>query len=197
MTVRVEMLTGEALAEALPAVARLRIEVFRAWPYLYDGSEDYERRYLEALAAARGAVLVAAIDGDEVVGASTGLPMAEEMAAFRDPLTGHGLDVARIFYCAESVLRPAWRGQRLGNRFFDLRETHARSLGGLTHAVFCAVVRPDDHPLRPSAYRPLDGFWRKRGYAPVAGLTTTFAWKDVDQDAETPKTLQFWMRTLG
>ena len=105
MTVRVEMLTGEALAEALPAVARLRIEVFRAWPYLYDGSEDYERRYLEALAAARGAVLVAAIDGDEVVGASTGLPMAEEMAAFRDPLTGHGLDVARIFYCAESVLR--------------------------------------------------------------------------------------------
>ena len=197
MTVRVEVLTGEALAAALPAVARLRIEVFRDFPYLYDGSEDYERRYLATFAAARGAVMVAALDGDEVVGAATGAPMAEELAAFREPFAARGLDVDRIFYCAESVLRPAWRGLGLGHRFFDLREAHARGLGGFTHATFCAVVRPPDHPLRPAAYRPLDAFWRKRGYEPVEGLTTTFPWKDVDQPGETEKTMQFWMRALA
>ena len=192
----VRTLTGDALQQALPAVARLRIEVFRDFPYLYDGSEDYERRYLATFAAAPGAVLVAAVDGEEVVGASTGAPMAEEMDAFRRPFAERGYDVARVFYCAESVLRPAWRGQGLGHRFFDQREAHARDLGGFTHVAFCAVVRPEDHPLRPPGYRPLDDFWRGRGYAPVAGLTTTFAWKDVDGDGETEKTMQFWVREL-
>jgi hypothetical protein len=34
MTVRVEPLVGAALARGLPALARLRIAVFRSWPYL-------------------------------------------------------------------------------------------------------------------------------------------------------------------
>ena len=42
--IRVERLTGAALAAALPDVARLRIAVFRAYPYLYDGDAAYEER---------------------------------------------------------------------------------------------------------------------------------------------------------
>jgi hypothetical protein len=34
-------LTDEALADASPAVAALRISVFREWPYLYDGDLVY------------------------------------------------------------------------------------------------------------------------------------------------------------
>ena len=184
MSLRVEALTGDALAAVLPAVARLRIEVFRDFPYLYDGSEDYERRYLAAFAEARGAVVVAALDGDEVVGVSTGVPLAEEIDAFRTPFAARGYDVERVFYCAESVLRPAYRGRGLGHRFFG-------------HTTFCAVLRPQDHPLRPAGYRPLDAFWRRRGYAPVPGLTTTFSWKDLDRPGETEKPMQFWLRALS
>ena len=43
MTVTTRVLTGDDLAAALPDVARLRIDVFRDWPYLYDGDADYER----------------------------------------------------------------------------------------------------------------------------------------------------------
>jgi hypothetical protein len=57
-------------------------------------------------------------------------------------------------------------------------------------------VRPNDHPLRPKDYRPLDAFWTKRGYAKVENLTTTFAWKEIDQASETPKLMQFWMKAL-
>ena len=49
MSIEVLALTGDALEAALDDVARLRIAVFRAWPYLYDGHLDYERRYLENL----------------------------------------------------------------------------------------------------------------------------------------------------
>ncbi len=71
MSLRVEPLTGARLQAPLPDVARLRIEVFRAYPYLYDGDADYERQYIAAFAASPQAVIVAAFDGDEVVGAST------------------------------------------------------------------------------------------------------------------------------
>jgi len=121
--------------------------------------------------------------------------MADHAEDFAAALAGTPYPVAQTFYCAESVLLPAYRGQGIGHRFFDLREAHARALG-LRHVVFCAVRRPDDHPLRPADYRPLDPFWRARGYAPVAGAVARFGWKDVDQPAETDKPLQVWARTL-
>ena len=196
MTVRVERLAGQALALGLPALARLRIAVFRDWPYLYDGSLDPEQTYLAKLAAAPGAVIVAARDGEEIIGCATAAPLAEVEGEFSAPLSAKGYDLATVLYCGESVLLPAYRGQGLGHAFFDHREAHGRKLGGLTHSTFCAVQRAADHPLRPADYVPLDAFWTKRGYAKVDGLVGTLAWKDIDQPGETAKPMQYWMREL-
>jgi GNAT superfamily N-acetyltransferase len=196
MTVRVAPLTGKSMAGALDALARLRIAVFHDWPYLYDGTLEYEQTYLAKLAAARGAVIVAAYDGENIVGCATGAPMAEAEAEVSAPFAARGYDIGRIFYCGESVLLRAYRGRGLGHAFFDHREAQARALGGFTHAAFCAVVRPEDHPLRPKDYVPLDAFWQKRGYAKADGLLTRFAWKDIDRSGETEKPMQFWMRAL-
>ena len=196
MTVRVLPLTGKDLAAALPALARLRIAVFRDWPYLYDGSLAYEEKYLARLVAADGAVMVAACDGEAIVGCATAAPLALAGEEFAAPFRARGLNPAGFFYCGESVLLPAWRGRGLGHAFFDRREAQARALGGFTHIAFCAVVRPEDHPLRPKNYSPLDAFWKKRGYAKAEGLVCRFAWKDVDQPAETEKTMQFWIKPL-
>jgi GNAT superfamily N-acetyltransferase len=193
--IAVERLTGDRLSAALPDVARLRIEVFRAFPYLYDGDLAYEEGYLQVYRDSEDAILVGAYDGDRLIGAATGTPMEDHADDFGAALAGTGLALEQIFYCAESVLLPGYRGQGIGHRFFDARETHARALGR-THCAFCGVVRPAHHPLRPDAYRPLDAFWRKRGYAPVTGAVARFRWKDIDQEAETDHDLQFWMRTL-
>jgi GNAT superfamily N-acetyltransferase len=196
MTLRLAPLTGKGLAQGLPAVARLRIAVFRDWPYLYDGTLAYEEKYLAKLAAARGAVIVAAYDGEAVVGCATAAPLSEVEGEFAEPFRARGFDIARIFYCGESVLLPQYRGRGVGHAFFEHREAQARALGGFAHVAFCAVVRPDDHPLRPQGYVPLDTFWEKRGYAKAEGLVGRFAWKDVDQPVETEKPMQFWMKTL-
>ena len=193
--IAVERLTGAALEAALPDVARLRIAVFRAYPYLYDGDAEYEERYLQVYRDSDAAILVGAYDGDTLVGAATGTPMEDHAADFGAALAGCGVPLERIFYCAESVLLPAYRGRGIGHRFFDLREDHARALGR-THAAFCGVVRPEGHPARPPEYRPLDAFWRKRGYAPVEGATAHFRWKEVGEAEESDHALQFWMRAL-
>ena len=195
MTLDIRPLTGPALAAALPAVAALRIEVFRAWPYLYDGDLAYEERYLQSYRDSPRAILVGAFEGERLVGASTGTPLADHAEDFAKAFAGTGLDLDTIFYCAESVLLPEWRGRGAGHAFFDLREAHARSLG-FTGCCFCAVQRPDDHPARPESYRPLDPFWRGRGYRPMEGVVAAFHWKDLGDAHETPKPLQFWMKDL-
>lgn len=196
MALEVKSLTGGDLVAALPALARLRMIVFRDWPYLYDGTLDYEQQYLDKFAAAKGAVCIAAYDGGEIVGASTAAPMAEHADEFGEPFRKAGYDLGDIFYCGESVLLKSHRGHGLGHAFFDGREAHARKLGGFTHSTFCRVVRPEDHPLKPDDYRPLDGFWKKRGYEPVPGIVATYSWKDIDQDQETVHPMQFWMKAL-
>ena len=193
--IRVEALTGARLGAALEDVAALRIAVFRDFPYLYDGDMAYERAYLAAYRDSPGAVVVGAFDGDRLVGAATGTPLADHAEDFAAAFAGHGIALDRVFYCAESVLLPDYRGRGIGHRFFDAREDHARAQG-FGYSAFCAVIRPDDHPARPAGYRPLDGFWTARGYAPLPGAVAEFSWKDIGQPAETRKPLQVWIRAL-
>jgi len=195
MTIEIRRLTGENLRKALDDLAALRISVFRAWPYLYDGTADYETRYLRRYAETEGAVIVGAFDGDSLVGAATGEPLASELEAFQAPLRARGFDPGNIFYLAESVLDPTYRGRGIGHRFFDEREAHARERG-YGEAVFCAVIRPDEHPLKPEDYAPLDPFWRKRGYEKLEGVVVAFPWRDVGENGETEKPMQVWYRKL-
>jgi hypothetical protein len=192
----VKSVTGEDILKILPDLGRLRIIVFRDWPYLYDGTIEYEEKYLEKFAKAKGAVVIAAYDGDQMVGASTGAPMIEHADEFGEPFKKAGYDISKIFYCGESVLLKSHRGYGLGHAFFDGREAQAHKLGGFTHSSFCRVIRPDDHPLKPADYAPLDPFWKKRGYEPVDGIIATYDWKDIDQPDETTHKMQFWMKTF-
>lgn len=174
--------------------------MFRDFPYLYDGDLAYERDYLAAYGQSAGALIVGAFDdadgAERLVGAATAAPMRDHAEAFAAPFAARGLDVAGIYYFGESVLLPDWRGQGIGHAFFDRREAQARAFGFGT-SCFCAVVRPADHPARPTAYSPLDRFWRARGYAPVDGLVTQFAWKDIGQADETDHAMQFWVKRLS
>lgn len=183
------------MGDALEDVARLRIAVFRDWPYLYDGDLEYERRYLQNYQLNTGAIVIGVYDGDWLVGASTGAPLADHADDFQEAFDGSDIDIDTTFYCGESVLLPRYRGQGIGRQFFDRREEHARSLG-YSHICFCAVVRRASHPLHPSQYRSLEGFWERRGYARLPGAVAHFGWKDVDQPGETKKPLQFWLRRL-
>jgi len=193
---KLERWSGQALNQFIPDLARLRINVFREWPYLYDGDLAYEERYLKTYIEAPNSVIVLAFDNDNVVGASTGIPLISETEEVQAPFLKAGYDPNTIFYCGESVLMPEYRGQGAGVAFFDQREAHARDIGGFNLSCFCGVQRPVDHPRRPTDYIPLDNFWRKRGYEKHDELNTTFSWKELDETEESPKPMTFWMKAL-
>jgi GNAT superfamily N-acetyltransferase len=193
--VTVETLSGAAVAPAIADLARLRVEVFREFPYLYNGDPNYESKYLRKYVDLPESTLVVARSRGAIVGVSTALPLLSAEAEVIAPFRKSGIDPAQVYYFGESVLTREFRGRGLGVKFFEQREARARGLG-FRIAAFCAVDRPADHPRRPKDYASLDKFWGKRGYTKRPDLTTSFAWKDLDEAAATPKPMTFWIKTL-
>lgn len=196
MSVSTQVVTGRNLLPYIADLARLRIEVFRAYPYLYAGTEDYEARYLQTYIQADNAMAVLALADGQVIGASTGVPMRNESETFKLPFIEAGIDPNSLFYCGESVLLPAFRGRGIYQTFFQQRENFARRLPGLRHICFCGVVRPGEHPLKPADYQSLDPVWRHFGYQPRPDLIAHFPWQDIDQSEPTQHPMMFWMKDL-
>lgn len=191
----IQTFTGSDALPYIEDLGRLRITVFAEFPYLYNGDMAYEREYLQTFFEARQSVLVLAMHEDAIIGASAGLPLAEETDNIKRPFIERGIDVSKVFYFSESVLLPQWRGHGLGHVFMDERERWARA-NGYQMACFCAVVRPQDHPRCPANYRPLDDFWQKRGFQKAADMLCYIAWQDWDETQESEKPLQFWVKSL-
>lgn len=191
---RIVRLRGAEILERQDDLARLRIEVFRDWPYLYEGNKAYEAGYIRTYVESPGAVMIAAFDGDRIVGASTALPMGEAMEECIEPFERAGYDIGRIFYFGESVLLKPYRGQGVGVRFFEEREAAALAHGGIEITAFCAVERPADHPLRPQGYTPLDAFWGRRGYRKHRELVARLVWRDIGEENASEKPLSFWLK---
>ena len=184
---------GPAIESVFDDLAKLRIAVFRDFPYLYEGSPEYEKEYLKTYTHSERAFLFAVYDGEKMVGATTCIPLRDETADVQAPFEKAGLNIDSIFYFGESILLPEYRGLGLGHRFFDEREKHASSFGTFKTICFCAVERIN-HPAQPADYRPNNAFWIKRGYEKVPNLKATMEWPDIGETISTPKTMVFWMK---
>ncbi|MGK7295132.1 MAG: GNAT family N-acetyltransferase [Candidatus Wenzhouxiangella sp. M2_3B_020] len=189
----IRTLQPSGIRDHLDELAAMRVRVFREYPYRYEGSAEYERDYLSHYARSGESVVVLAEHDGRIVGASTGLPLADADAAFRLPFERAGIAAGRVFYFGESVLLSEFRGRGIGHRFFDERERHARECGYAVTA-FCAVDRAPDDPRRPAEYRPLDAFWAGRGYTRRPDLCAEFGWREIGDTEESVHRLTFWVR---
>lgn len=195
MSVAIKACCGVEVEPYLADAARLRIEVFREYPYLYEGDAEREREYLAVYARSPLSVFVLALREGEVAGVSTGLPLVDAGEAFQAPFREAGWNLGEVFYFGESVLRRELRGGGIGHRFFDEREAHAER-HGFKVTAFCAVDREPDHPLQPEGYRPLDKFWERRGYRREHAMVAALSWRQVDTGCEVENRLTFWTRRL-
>lgn len=187
---------GSEILDFAEDFAKLRIAVFRDFPYLYEGSMEYEMDYIQTYSSCENAFVFAVYDKTEMVGATTCIPLKDETGNVQQPFLKQGYDINSIFYFGESILLHPYRGQGLGHRFFDEREHFARSFGTYRLSSFCAVNRTENHPLKPHDYLPNDLFWEKRGYTKHPDLMCDMNWLDINETQESSKTLTFWLKSL-
>lgn len=191
---QIHELRGMQIVPWLESLGELRIGVFREYPYLYDGTMDYELRYLSRYAECERSLVVLVTDEmNRPVGASTCMPLLDETDEFQQPFLTRGDDPRHILYLGESVVLRHYRGMGLGKQFFQAREQHARQLG-LCQTAFCAVDRNTDDPRKPDDYRSPESLWKSLGYEKQSGLKASFSWKEIGEMEDRPKSLTFWMK---
>ncbi|ABB30741.1 GCN5-related N-acetyltransferase [Geobacter metallireducens RCH3] len=192
---KLELCTGPAVIPHLSEIARLRITIFEEYPYLYKGSREIETKYLRAYADTPDACVFVVRDGDAIIGAGTGVPLHGEPATFTAPFAGSPFSLDTIYYLGEVLFLPGYRGQGLGSRLLKEFEEHIRSLGRYRHLACATIERPEDHPLRPGDYHPIDGYLIKAGFIRHPELSVTLPWPNLEGEV-TDNTMVFWVKEL-
>ncbi len=187
---------GDKMKTYIPAIAKLRVEVFHDYPYLYESSTHAEADYLKKFANCKDAVLIIVFDRSEIVGVSAGIPLENEPDEIKQTFLDHQFDTATCYYFSESMLLKKYRGRGLGHHFYDEREAHVRKLGRYTHISIGDISRPGDHPLKPDDYISPDDFWKKRGYVKHQELACPMSWPDIGEEQSSVKPMIFWVKTL-
>lgn len=191
-----QLLSGATIANVLDDLATLRLEIFREYPYLYEGRREDECNYLGSYAKAPDACVILAYDGSTIVGAATGMPLIHEDAQLRDAFAGTALPLDKIYYVGELLFRPAWRNAGLGRKLLARLENHICSLGSYRTLTCATVEHPDDHPLRQPDYIPITRFLARTGFARLTDVTTHFMWQETD-GVKRDHSMQFWIKDLS
>jgi len=199
--IRIAVHTDSAILPHIRTVADLRIRLFRHYPYLYDGSPDYEERYLRGFAQTNRALLLLAFDGDRPVATATSLPLASgaDILEGADKLfEAEGYNPHSVYYYSEILVEPAYRGLGIARRFYEHRAQFARHHGYQT-ASFAAIVKPESHPQRPPGYFDPAVLWHRLGFTPHPDLRIQYEWPTIEADGSTIErahTLRFWTKSL-
>lgn len=192
---RILCLKGQDILPFIPELARLRIEIFKSYPYLYDGDLDYEYNYLNTYVQCNESIIVLALDHGKVVGVSSAIPLEFEPIEFQKPFLENGIDIKNVFYFGESILQAEYRGRGIYRHFFAEREAAAKKYGSKLTA-FVAIERPSDDTKKPKDYVSLDSVWKHFGYEKHPELCMYYEWKEIGEAFQTPKPLIFWLKKL-
>ena len=196
-SLRIERIAPSDLPTFLRTITDIRMQVFSAWPYLYDGNLADEDEYLRHFQRDPHTVVIGAWDGGDLVGVSTALRWETHPENLLRALPGawSHVRVSEILYLAESVLYADYRGRGIGKAFFDAREAFAVEIGR-RYVAFASVVRAPDDPQKPEDYRDLTPWWRRLGYQPVPGALCAMMWKDHGREHADLHHLQVWIKEL-
>lgn len=193
--VEIKALKGAEARKYVDDIADMRISMFKEYPYLYDGSIEYEREYLETYFKSENSIILLVFDKDKVVGFSNVIPFVEETAELKKPFEGNKLDVKDYLYIGEVMLKDRYRGKGLLRKFFEHHENYAKE-HGYPYLTFITSKRPDNHPMKPSDYRELGPIWEHFGYSLDDRLVAEFKWKQIDTGKEEENSLSFWVKEV-
>lgn len=184
---------GKEIAAIIQDLADLRIQVFQDYPYLYEGSLEFE--YLNKYVESDFSFLFTIWENEKLIGATSCIALKDEAAEVKEPFEKTNSDVNSIIYFGESILLKDFRNQGFGKLFMQKRIEFAQSFSWCKEVYFCSVERPENHPLKPIGYKDLHEFWLSQGFSPT-DLSSVFVWKDINESQESEKKMNYWKKGI-
>ncbi len=185
-----------AINDIIEDMAGLRIDIFKEYPYLYDGNLAYEKDYLSTFSQSENAIIIAAFVNGMLAGVISGLPLSEELDDFKNAFLNNDLPIDNVFYIGECVLLPQYRNMKLSKLLFDELEYLIKRKYQYKKICFCTIERPENHPLKPTNYKNNDVIWQKRNYVKHENISCNFEWKDIDKSEIDAKKMIFWTKEI-
>lgn len=166
---------GADCAKCMDYLVDLKIETFREFPYLYIGTQEFEREYIGGYPKNQDSCFALAYVGQELAGILTGTPLqviCDREADILKAFTQLELHIPDYYFFGEVITLEQFRNQGIATKNFEVLEQHARKLG-YKHVCFITVEREDTHPLKPENYKGPTSLFIKLGYAKT---TMHFVW---------------------
>ena len=196
----IKLLTKEEVKPLLPFVATLRINIFREYPYLYDGNLKEEMDDLEQCAQVPHNALAIAYHKETPIGFLYGIPLIEFKSHFENPVVDlfkdKNLAPETCYYFADVIILPEHRGNGLTKKLFDTLEIYAQEQGYCSASFI--TESHDIHPLKPVDYKPLEPLWKYLQYKKT-GLQSEGSWLTHQPDKSVTKqkhVADIWFKQL-
>lgn len=200
IVIAIDIHKGKSIEKFADDISRLRIEAFREYPYLYDGNLEYEQNYIKGYTQNPEASLVVANIEEKIVGFLTGIPLSSDFDLTRkcDGLfLDKNINIKSYYYYGEIIILPQYRGLGLHNLLPTEMDKVAMSMK-FQNACFLSVVRPENHPLKPTKYRYPGILAERNGYKKM-NLCINYQWPTILPDGQTKDAeniLEFWSKPL-
>lgn len=200
-TYSVRLVTGKELIHLTDFIARQRVECYKGYPYLYDGTIEGQRQELAwYFSIAQVAVVVAYFDQTPVACVS-GIPLTPYMdhhfADFAHICNINGIDANKHYHIAEVEVLPEHRGHGLVRSMIEKLESYAKDLG--FSCISLASESHEHHPLKPKDYRDADSMWQKLGFNKT-DMFIHFSWETTQLQGPSKMqdhAMSYWMKQLN
>lgn len=189
--IKIRTLIGSGIKTYMQSIAKVRQEVLSEIPYLQLGGPETDLHYVKHLALSKDSIAVIVFDGPKIIGASTGIPLSDELPLFQEPFLKRGIPLEDYYYFGFSALLKPYRSRGLAHHFFDLREEHVRHLKRFSKICFTATIPPKG-ALKHTDQTNLETFWQKRGFVEHPSMTCRYP----ILDRQFAISLKFWMKDL-
>ncbi|MGE0009567.1 MAG: GNAT family N-acetyltransferase [Candidatus Babeliales bacterium] len=197
----IRLVTGKECNALTLFVAQCRVDLFKGYPYLYEGTVEEGVHSMSAFMEYPHAALAVAYYNNEPVAYITGNSLVAEMERyFKDYLQvfkNYSIDPQDHYYLPDVIVTPAHRGRGLIKHMLEVIEAYACKLG-YAYATL-ATESHATHPLKPAEYRELDPLWSKHGFTKT-NLMLSFSWETEQPDGSSKMQdheLSYWLKKLS
>ncbi len=197
----IRLVTGKDLIHLIDFIAQQRVEFYKGYPYLYDGTLEGQRQELTWYFSVPGVVAAVTYFGDVPVAYASGTPLTPYMqrhfAEFAHVCKSNDIDPNEHFHIVDVVVLPEYRGHNLVRRMFEKLESYAQDLGFAS--ISLSSESHEHHPLKPKNYRNTDSMWQKLGYTKT-DMFIHFSWETIQLSGPSKMekhAMSYWMKQLN
>lgn len=197
----IKVLTHKELEPLLPFVAQLRVDIFKNYPYLYDGDIQEEMDDLQKYAQDDNSALAIAYRNDTPIGFLGGSDLTAYSWHFEnsvpDMFKNAGLNPQEYYYFTDVIILPEHRGNGLSPQLFKALEKYAQNKG--SNGSCFITEHHENHPLKPDNHKSLVPLWNGLNYK-KSTLITYASWPTHQADGTIKQErhpLVFWFKNLA